>query len=75
MQRRMRDGKEEKKEVEEEECQLKDQKLNANDPWMMEASYSKYTITHTHTHAHGSLAVLQAQSQIIDYFMTMCQVQ
>jgi hypothetical protein len=50
MQRRMRDGKEEKKEVEEEECQLKDQKLNANDPWMMEASYSKYTITHTHTH-------------------------
>jgi len=34
----MRDGKEEKEE-EEEECQLKDQKLNANDPWMTEASY------------------------------------
>jgi len=87
MQSRMMDGEEEKEEEEENECQLKDQKLNVTAPKMMEASYSKHTRmhmqahtrahthTHTHTYAHGSLAFLQAYSQIIDYFMTMCQVQ
>jgi len=48
MQSRMTDGEVEK----EEECQLKDQKLNVTAPVMMEASYSIHTHTHTHTCTH-----------------------